>query len=99
MLKVIFENGEFGILALLALAALILLHYFLFREYAVQGKIQRKRLIDMEQLVKLEIQRSQVHSTEAFEIGQMKAKTNEKLELIKLQVEAMKKREEMSKSD
>lgn len=99
MLKVIFENGELGLLTLLAFGALILLHYLLFREYAVMGKSQEKRLIEMEQLVKKEIHRSQSLSNQPLEISQLKAETDEKLELIKLQVEAMKKREEISKSD
>lgn len=99
MLKVIFENGELGLLTMLAFGALILLHYFLFREYAVMGKLQEKRLTEMEQLIKKEVHRSQSFSNQPLEISQLNAKTDEKLELIKLQVEAMKKREEMSNSD
>lgn len=99
MLRVIIENGESGLLTLLALGALILMHYFLFREYAVMEKLQEKRLTEMEQLIKKEIHRSQSSSVQALEISQLKEKTDEKIELIKLQVEAMRKREEMSKSD
>lgn len=88
-----FENVVFGGLAILVIGSLFLLHYLLFREYAKQEKIQIQRLKDFENLVIQEIQRSQllVHSVD--QLQKIKTKTDEKLEVIKLQVEGMKMKE------
>lgn len=87
------ENGVFGILAILVVGSLILLHYLLFKEYARQEKIQIQRLKDFEKLVNLEINRSQSLSGSSGQLREIKEKTDEKLEVIKLQVEGMKVRE------
>lgn len=86
----IFDNHLQGILVLLVLGSIALLHYLLFREYVRQDKIQSKRLIEMEGLVKKEIKRSQGLSNQVGELSQIKEKTQEQLDLIKLQVEAVK---------
>ncbi len=99
MPEMFFEYGGIGILAFLALGSLILLHYLLFREYAFQEKLHQKRLAEMEELVKNEIQKSRSLSQVEFETDQIREKTNEKLEVIKLQVEGMKARESARKSD
>jgi hypothetical protein len=90
MLAISFENGVFGILAILVVGSLILLHYLLFREYVHQEKIQIQRLQDFEKLVNLEIHRSQLLSNSVIRLQEMKENTDEKLEVIKLQVESIK---------
>ena len=98
MLVINFENGFFGFLAILVIGSLLLLHYLLFREYSRQEKIQSQRLKDFENLVKQEIHRSQSLSNSVFQLKEIKTKTDEKLEVIKLQVEGMKGRETSSKT-
>ena len=87
----IFENHLLGILVLLVLGSIVLLHYLLVREYIRQDKIQRKRLVEMEGLVQKEIRRSEGLSYQVGELSQIKEKTQDQLDLIKLQVEAVKK--------
>ncbi|MFN3999908.1 hypothetical protein [Algoriphagus sp.] len=87
------EYGVLGILAILVVGSLILLHYLLFREYARQEKIQIQRLKDFEKLVNLEINRSQSLSNSFGQLREIKEKTDEKLEVINLQVQGMKGRE------
>ncbi|SFA71653.1 hypothetical protein SAMN04489723_10125 [Algoriphagus aquimarinus] len=91
MVLSIFENHLLGILVLLVLGSIALLHYLLFREYIHQDKLQSKRLKDMEGLVQTEIKRSLSLSNQVGELSQIKQKTQEQLDLIKLQVEAVKK--------
>lgn len=91
MVLSIFENYLLGILALLVLGSIALLHYLLFREYIRQDRIQVRRLREMEGLVQTEIKRSQGLSNQVGELSQIKEKTQEQLEMIKLQVEAVKK--------
>ncbi|WP_339870073.1 hypothetical protein [uncultured Algoriphagus sp.] len=91
MVLSIFENHLLGILVLLVLGSIILLHYLLFREYIRQDRIQVKRMREMEGLVQTEIKRSQGLSNQVGELSQIKEKTQEQLDLIKLQVEAVKK--------
>lgn len=91
MVLSIFENHLLGILALLVLGSITLLHYLLFREYIRQDRIQVRRLREMEGLVQTEINRSQGLSNQVRELSQIKEKTQEQLEMIKLQVEAVKK--------
>lgn len=83
------ENGIFGILAILVVGSLILLHYLLFKEYSRQEKIQIQRLKDFENLVNQEIHRSQSLSNSVFQLKEIKEKTDEKLEVIKLQVKSI----------
>lgn len=83
------ENGVFGILAILVVGSLILLHYLLFKEYSRQEKIQIQRLKDFENLVNQEIHRSQSLSNSVFQLKEIKEKTDEKLEVIKLQVKSI----------
>ena len=78
---------------LLVLGGIVLLHYLLFREYIHQVKIQGKRLMEMEGLVQNEIRRSKGLSNQVGELSQIKEKTQDQLDLIKLQVKAVKKSE------
>lgn len=89
MLALSVENGVFGILAILVVGSLILLHYLLFKEYARQEKIQIQRLKDFEKLVNLEIHRSQLLSNSVGQLEEIKDKTDEKLEVIKLQIKGI----------
>lgn len=83
------ENGFFGFLAILVIGSLFLLHYLLFREYSRQEKIQSQRLKDFENLVNQEIYRSQSLSKSVGQLQKIKENTDEKLEVIKLQVKSI----------
>lgn len=89
MLGLLVENGFLGLLTILVVGSLILLHYLLFKEYARQDKIQIQRLKDFEKLVNLEINRSNLLSLKVGQLQEIKTKTDEKLEVIKLQIKAM----------
>ena len=92
MVLSIFENNLLGILVLLVLANIALLHFLLFREYMHQDKIQSKRLRHMEGLVQNEIRRSQGLNDQVGTLSQIKESTQEQLDLIKIQVEAIDKK-------
>lgn len=84
-----FDNGILGILAILVVSSLILFHFLLFKEYSRQEKIQIQRLKDFEKLVNLEIYRSNLLSKKVGQLQKIKTKTEEKLEVIKLQIKAI----------
>jgi hypothetical protein len=86
LLETYFLNG----LTLLVLVSMGLLHFLLFREYSKQEKLQSKRLQDLENLVTAELFRSKSMSIQNRSLDQIKAKTQEQLDLIKHQVDAMK---------
>jgi hypothetical protein len=86
LLETYFLNG----LTLLVLVSIGLLHFLLFREYSKQEKLQSKRLQDLENLVTAELFRSKSMSIQNRSLDQIKAKTQEQLDLIKHQVDAMK---------
>lgn len=89
MLESGLENEMLGLLAILVIVSLFLLHFLLFKEYSRQKRIQIKRLNDFEKLVNLEIQRSQALSSSLGRLQEMKDRTDEKLQIIKLQVAAI----------
>ena len=89
MLAISFENGVLGLLAILVIGSLFLLHFLLFREYSRQEKLQIQRLKDFENLVNQEIHRSQSLSRSVDQLQKIKTKTEEKLDVIKLQVEGL----------
>ena len=89
MLVISFENGVLGLLAILVIGSLFLLHFLLFREYSRQEKLQIQRLKDFENLVNQEIHRSQSLSRSVDQLQEIKTNTDEKLEVIKLQVEGL----------
>lgn len=84
-----FENYLLSILVLLVLGSILLLHFLLFREYIFQERIQSKRLKKMEDLVQTEIQRSKGLNDQDGKLSQIKEKTQDQLDLIKLQVESI----------
>ena len=71
------------------MGSIALLHLLLFREYFRQDRIQSKRLQEMEGLVQTEIQRSHGLSNEVGNLSRIKEKTQEQLDLIKLQLDAI----------
>ena len=89
MLVISFENGVLGLLAILVIGSLFLLHFLLFREYSRQEKLQIQRIKDFENLVNQEIHRSQSLSRSVDQLQEIKTNTDEKLEVIKLQVEGL----------
>ena len=93
MLNSLFENPVLSILALLVLSCILGLHVLLFQEYIKQERIQGRRLKELERLVKIELGRSQVVENQIELLDRIKSQTADKLELIKLQVAAMKAKE------
>ncbi|WP_075350228.1 hypothetical protein [Algoriphagus marinus] len=90
MLLALLETYFLSGLTLLVLVSIGLLHFLLFREYFKQEKLQSKRLQDLENLVIAELFRSKAMSIQNRSLDQIKAKTQEQLDLIKHQVDAMK---------
>ncbi len=93
MLEINIEKGICGILAILLIGSLLLLHYLLFREYVRQERIHIRRLKAFENLIVQEIHRSQSLSKSVDQLREIESKNDEKLQLVKLQVEGMKGRE------
>lgn len=91
MVLTIFENHLLSILVLSVLGSIALLHYLLFREYMRQDKTQSKCLQEMECLVQHELKRSQGLNDHVSKLSHIKQKTQEQLDLIKLQVKAIEK--------
>jgi hypothetical protein len=89
MNALLLQNGTLGFLAILALGCLSVLHFLLFREYYQQEKVQIRRLKELEYLVNLEISRSQSASKTLEELQEIKEKTNDQLEVIKLQIHTL----------
>lgn len=89
MLQFIFSDLTLSILIFSVVISLVSLHYLLFREYSVQEKIQRKRLKDLEKLVLKEVERSENLSSGNKSLNEIKGRTQDQLNIIKLQVEAM----------
>ncbi|MBN3583954.1 hypothetical protein JYB64_16275 [Algoriphagus aestuarii] len=90
MVVSVLETGGIGLLVLIVLIAIAFLHYLLFREYVTQEKIQEKRIKDMEKLVTTEINRSKSLTHQVDRLSQIKDKTKDQLDLIKLQVDSIK---------
>jgi hypothetical protein len=89
MLEFILSDLTLGILIFSVVISLVSLHFLLFREYSVQERIQRKRLKDLEKLVLKEVERSENLSEGNKSLNEIKGRTQEQLNIIKLQVEAM----------
>jgi len=66
------------------------MHVLLFHEHQKLKKSQRKRMSELETLVREETAKSQNISLQTDKINQLKEKTDDQLEVIKLQVKAMK---------
>jgi hypothetical protein len=93
MIYSILENGGLVILAFTVVFGVLFLHFLLFREYQKQDKFHQARIADLQRLVALELERSGHFSDQVDFLGKQKELTQDQLELIKLQVEAMKKGE------
>ncbi len=96
MLLGLFGNARILLLAVWVLGGLVLLYFLAFGKYSRQQKIRRQRLARLEKLVTKELERSRVLSGQAAYLDRIREGTDEKLEVIKLQVAAMKKGEENS---
>lgn len=81
------------LLALAVVLGVITLHLLIFREYQKGDQLHRSRIADLQRLVELELERSRHYSGQVDFLAQQKDKTQDQLDLIKLQVEAMKKGE------
>jgi hypothetical protein len=90
MLLFLLDSYFLSGLTLLVLVSIGLLHFLLFREYVKQEQLQSQRLQDLEKLVTAELFRSKSMDYQNQKLDQIKAKTQEQLDLIKLQVDAMK---------
>ena len=88
---------SFDALLILLLFAVMLgviaLHFLIFRQYQKEDKIYRGRIVGLQRLVELELERSRHLSDQVDFLAKQKDRTQEQLDLIKLQVEAMKKGE------
>lgn len=81
------------ILASAAILGVCILHLLLFRAYRNEEMLHQIRLIDLQKLVDLELERSKKFAGNAEILSKQKEETQEKLDLIKLQLEALKKGE------
>ena len=93
MIYSILENGGLVILAFAVVVGVLILHFLLFREYQKEDKFHKARIAGLQRLVELELERSRHFSNQIDFLGKQKAQTQDQLDLIKLQVEAMKKGE------
>lgn len=93
MFLVLSEPYFLSVLTLLVLVSVGFLHFLLFREYAKQDKLQSKRLQDLENLVLVELFRSKSMNLQNQKLDELNTKTQEQLEIVKLQVNALKKSE------
>ncbi|WP_134204494.1 hypothetical protein [Algoriphagus zhangzhouensis] len=82
------EIGLF-VLATLVILGLVFLHLVLFREFVIQEKIQKQRLRDLEKLEIKEVRRSQIIFSGNEVLEKVKNESQDQLNIIKLQVEAM----------
>lgn len=89
MVDFVFEPFYSKLLIFLVLGSILGIHILLFREYVRQEKVQRKRLNDLEKIVQIEIKKSGQLLQGNLSLSELKSKTQEKLDLIKLQLEAL----------
>ena len=81
------------LLAFAVVLGVIGLHFLIFREYQKEDKRHHSRIGGLQQLVELELERSRRFSDQVDFLAKQKDQTQDQLDLIKLQVEAMKKGE------
>jgi hypothetical protein len=93
MIYSILENGGLVILAFTVVVGVLFLHFLLFQEYQKQDKFHQARIADLQRLVALELERSGHFSDQVDFLGKQKKQTQDQLDLIKLQLEALKKSE------
>ena len=78
------------LLALAVVLGVIALHFLIFREYQKGDKLHHSRIADLQRLVEMELERSRHFSDQVEFLAKQKDYTQDQLDLIKLQVEAMK---------
>jgi hypothetical protein len=81
------------LLALAVVLGVIALHFLIFREYQKEDKSHQLRISDLQRLVETELERSRYFSDQVDFLAKQKGDTQDQLELIRLQVEAMKRGE------
>ena len=81
------------LLFLAVLLGVIFLHFLIFREYQKEDRQHHSRIAGIQQLVELELERSRYFSAQVDFLAKQKDQTQDQLDLIKLQVEAVKKGE------
>lgn len=81
------------LLFLAVLLGVITLHFLVFREYQKEDKLHHSRIDAMKRLVEHELERSRYFSGQVDFLANQKDQTQDQLDLIKLQVEAVKKGE------
>ncbi|SHO63940.1 hypothetical protein A8938_2979 [Algoriphagus zhangzhouensis] len=89
MLQILFSEIGLFVLATLVILGLVFLHLVLFREFVIQEKIQKQRLRDLEKLEIKEVRRSQIIFSGNEVLEKVKNESQDQLNIIKLQVEAM----------
>ncbi|MHA7131732.1 hypothetical protein [Algoriphagus namhaensis] len=93
MLAAISGNPVLSILAILVFLGLLWFHLLLYKEYLRQDRVQKIRLAEMQRLVEMELRRTQDMQSQNDQLENIRTQTDEKLELIKLQLAAMKAKE------
>lgn len=78
-------------LASAVFVGVLILHFLLFKEYRSQEKLQRIRLADLQKMVESELERSKKFAGNVDFLHVQRESTQDKLDLIKLQIEALKK--------
>ena len=78
------------LLALAVVLTVIALYFLIFREYQKGDKLHLSRIADLQRLVELELERSRYFSDQVDFLAKQKDHTQDQLDLIRLQVEAMK---------
>ncbi|MFC5193563.1 hypothetical protein ACFPIK_17450 [Algoriphagus aquatilis] len=81
------------LLFLVVLLGVITLHFLISRGYQKENKMHYSRIADLQRLVEMELERSRYFSDQVDFLAKQKDHTQDQLDLIRLQVEAMKKGE------
>lgn len=81
------------LLSFAVMLGVIALHFLILSEYQKEDKIYRRRIVGLQRLVEMELERSRHLSDQVDFLTKQKDRTQDQLDLIRLQVEAMKKGE------
>ncbi len=81
------------VMAYAVFLGILVLHFFLFKKSKNQERLHQIRLADLQKLVDRELERSREYEGIVDMLKIQKENTQDKLDLIKLQIEALKKGE------
>ncbi|WP_157359852.1 hypothetical protein [Algoriphagus mannitolivorans] len=87
------ESVGLLVLATLALGLFLFFHFLLFKEYLKTKRIHFQKITQLENLIQQELDRSKAQFSAEKQIHRIKAETDEKLGLIKILLELMRKDE------